>query len=204
LPAIEQLQQRRGTITAQFGHSHGDGHHYDVAREGLRILYLDNHVDPVTQTFQFYAPLDNESAHDEVRGGGAVFRTWRFKPGQRAHLLVPEREWRNQLIVPREAVVVDGLETIMFRLREHDDHDHAIQSHDHSESQEHFQESHDEGFEFEPVGVRMLHQDGEFAVLGESEELRAEDEFALNNAQQLLLALKLHLGGGGGGHDHEH
>lgn len=193
LPAIEELQERHGTITAQFGHSHGGDHHYDVAREGLHILYVDNHVDPVTQTFQFYAPLDNESAHDEVRGGGAVFRTWRFKPGQRAHLLVPSEQWDDQLVVPREAVVVDGLETIMFRLREHDDHE---DEEDHA--------SHDEGFEFEPVGVRMLHQDGEFAVLGDSAELHADDEFALNNAQQLLLALKLHLGGGGGGHDHEH
>ena len=201
LPALERLQRSGGTLAAQFGHAHGGTHYYDDVREGLRILYLDNHVDATTQTFQFYAPLENEPAHDEVRGENAVFRTWKFKPGQRTHLLVPEETWEGQIVVPREAVVVDGLETIAFRRIEHG-HSHAG-SHSHSQGNSHADDAPDE-YEFEPVHVQLLHRDGQFAVLAKSDELHLDDDYALNNAQQLLLALKLHTGGGGGGHDHAH
>lgn len=217
LPALERLQREGEFVSARFGHAHGGDHHYDEVRERLRVLYLDNHVDSVTQTFLFYVPLDNEPAHDEVRGDGAVFRSWRFKPGQRTHLLVPEETWKNRLVVPRQAVVIDGLETVMFRVKEEpraDAHDHAHEGHDshggHShgsqgESDAHAgraQEAH--GYEFEPVPVQLLYRDERYAVIADADDLHADDEFALNNAQQLLLALKLHTGEGAGGHDHAH
>ena len=50
----------------------------------------------------------NEVQRDHVTEGGVRHRTWLFKPGQRANLLVPVEQWKDQIHVPVRAIVQEG------------------------------------------------------------------------------------------------
>ena len=97
--------------------------------------------------------------------------------------------WQSQVVVPLAAVVREGPETFVF----------LKISHTHTSNDgtvEH---------EFQKVPVKVLHTDQRFAVLRKDVRLDIDERYALDQAYQLNLALKLAAGGGGGhGHDHPH
>ena len=127
LDLIAAAADRRWAVTAEFGIQ---GELYE--RSGLPIEYLDNHVDAATQTFAFYVPIENEVTRDVVNDQGIRFRTWRFKPGQRAHVKVPIEKWTGQLVLPITAIVEDGLDMFVFRRFEHAAADQSTSDHSHA------------------------------------------------------------------------
>lgn len=182
---VRAVSQDGTTVGVEF--SAGSKHEH---LSGLKVLYIDNHVDPDTQTFRFYMSVENEVMGD-VREGETVFRSWRFKPGQRGHVLLPAEEIADGFPLPREAVLVEGPDAFVFRELPdgHDDHDGE---HNHA---------HDEHVtEFEPVPVQILYQD-ESTVVVQPGALKAGERIAINRAYDLQLALK---SGSGGGHAHDH
>lgn len=151
-----------------------------IVREGLKILYSDNVVEPDSRTIRFYLPLPNEIVRDQTAANGLPYRSWRFKPGQRVRLFLPVEHLLNQIVVPSESLVKEGFESFVFRAN---------------------------GKRLEQVPVRVLHQDSQDAVLKNGGGLMAGDVIAMNQAFQLELALKNSQGGraaGHNGHGHDH
>lgn len=205
--ALHRLRQQDWTVTAFFG---DDLHRQKL--DGLTITYVDNHVDRQTQTFPFYLAVANEIVAENRDSAGRLFPSWKFKPGQQAHLLIPVDEWSDQWVLPREAVVRSGVESFVFRL------ENAAELADWQQletslaagppdpaTQELLQQRLNEltDLEFEPVAVAVIHQDRYQSVIAADGLLHPGQLIAMNQAYQLLLAWKLQQAGGGG-HHHDH
>jgi hypothetical protein len=170
-------------VLAEFG-DHGK----PLIRDNLKILYVDNHVDEDTQTFSFYVPFRNEIISDTTDEHGKIYRSWRFKPGQRAHVVVPVEKLENKVTLPLGAIAQLETETLVFRVV--DKKKQAAHGHSHSNV----------FIEFEPVAVKILHQDSQSAAIATNGLLEAGDWVAETGAYQLHLALQVQSGKGGGGH----
>lgn len=192
LEAITNLDEYGWTVTAEFG-IHGR----DSTRENLRVLFLDNHVDPQSQTFHFYVPLDNEVVRDTRDAEGNRYRTWKFKPGQRLHVRIPTEKWEQQVKLPKDAIVQDGPEVYVYRLLD-DLHGHGHEAKEHDEN-----DHHHDSIELERVPVKLLHRDDRFAILADDGRLQIGDTITMNAAYQVHLAGKVQ-SSGGAGHDHHH
>lgn len=164
---------------------------YEKLLKGFQVLYIDNHVDTRTQTFRFYIPIRNEVFTEKRDPQGRLFRSWRFKPGQRVHVGIPLRAIEGHFPVPAEAVVEQGVSAFVFRGRVHE--------HPHDEGEEH-DHAHGEEMEFSPVPVKILRRDTQIVLIDAGGDLKAGDSIALNKAFQLYVALKS--GAGDAGHDH--
>lgn len=134
-----------------------------VVRDGLSILYADNVVEPDSRTLRFYIPLANELVRDQPVANGLAYRSWRFKPGQRARVLLPVEFEAQQIVLPSEAVVKEGVEAFVFRMN---------------------------GKRLERVAVRLRHLDPRDAVIKNDGVLQPGDIVARNQAYQLDLAMK--------------
>lgn len=177
LDAIVKAADARKEITATFGTLGAE-----YRREGLIIEYIDNHVDEQSQTFSFYIPLENEVVRDVKNEDGVRFRTWRFKPGQRAQLSVPIEEFADHIRLPLAAIVRDGIHVYVFRRLDH---------------------SHGDEVEYQRVPVQIAYQDEQYAVLRNDGALQVGQKVIANRAYELNLELKADEGGGGG-HGHVH
>ena len=169
-------------------------------KEGLKIQYVASHVDETTQSFRFFVPLPNEVVTESTDHLGRQFRTWKHKVGQRVHLLVPNREVSNQIVVPRDAVVREGPDAFVFREHIEEENDAPTSDDDQVHGDE---DEHENVFiELEPVPVTVLYQDRSKTVIKPQEDLKVGDRIAMGSGYQLLLALKNQESGGG--HHHHH
>jgi multidrug efflux pump subunit AcrA (membrane-fusion protein) len=145
---------------------------------GLKLLYLADHIDPESRAFRFYLRLPNEIVLDQQPFPGRRFIEWRFKPGQRMELRVPVETWEKQLVLPVEAIVDEGAEAYVYR-----------QNGDH----------------FDRVSVHIEHRDRDKVVVANNGSLFPGDIIAGEGAYQMHLALKNKAGGGvdpHAGHNH--
>ncbi|MEO0529045.1 MAG: hypothetical protein AAF266_00565 [Planctomycetota bacterium] len=196
VPLLARLAANGTALSAEFGHS-VDGHEEaSSVVDGLRVRYVGNHVEPGTQTYACYVPLDNELLNEAVDPAGRRYRTWRFSVGQRAHLLLPTERIAGHFALPIDAVAVEGPNAYVFRRHEHEDETHEAAEDDHDEHEE------EAYVEFEPVAVTLLHRDTRHAVVATGGDLAPGDEIAMNAAYQLLIALEADAGGGHGHHHH--
>ncbi|GAB5402732.1 MAG: efflux RND transporter periplasmic adaptor subunit [Aureliella sp.] len=181
LGLITQGIRDRQTFTVELG----DDENPELIT-GLPILYVDNHVDPESQTVRFYIELDN-TVTSEVQGeNGALFRSWKLRPDQRGHIRIPATKWKEKMVLPAEAVAKDGLDYVCFQhLGEHDPIGEAAHS------------------EFRKIAISVLYRDRRHVVAEPSGKLSPEKELALNNAFLLLLEANK-TEGGGHHHHHEH
>lgn len=132
-------------------------------RTGLQIRFVENSVEAATRTLRFFVPIKNEVLSNTTAANGVVYRTWRFKPGQKVKLLLPAETFKEQLVVPAEAVVNDGADAYVFRSN---------------------------GKMMERVPVVIEHRDARAAVLRNDGSLFPGDEIAMNQAYQIYLALR--------------
>jgi hypothetical protein len=115
-----------------------------------------------------------------------------WKPGQRAHVHIPQQVFVDKYVLPREAVVLDGIRHLVFRrLPPHAGSDTTGQKHSH-------------GDEYEPIEVRVLYQDRRVAVIEPNDQLPEGEWVAEKGASHLYFAWQAQQAGGGGGHDHDH
>ncbi len=149
----------------------------NVVRKELQILYVSNAIDEEHRTLKFYVPLANEVVRDNPGANGLMYRTWRFKPGQKVRLLLPVEHLKERIVLPADAVVKEGPDAYVFR---------------------------ENGKLMEQVPVTVEHLDPREVVLKNDGSLFEGDEVARNQAYQLHLALKKAQGAGGGGHHHDH
>ncbi len=194
LAIVRQAMQQGTLIVAETGE--------ESSREqipNLRIKYMDNHADSVSRTFPFYLALANRVVAEQQDDQGRLFRSWQFKPGQRAHLYLPVETVSGQIVLPRDAVIRSGPEAFVFRIEED-----CLRASSTTLAEKMADLERLKIWEFEPVSVRVLHQDQSIVVLRSGDDLELDDMVVTNQAYQIYLAWKLQLSGGGGGHDHDH
>jgi cobalt-zinc-cadmium efflux system membrane fusion protein len=145
--------------------------------EGLKLMYLSDHVDAESRAFLFYLSLPNSVAMDRSSSGHR-FIEWRFKPGQRMELHVPVEQWQDRIVLPVDAIVDEGAEAYVYR-----------QNGDH----------------FDRVPVHVEYRDQNSVVIANDGSLFPGDVVAARGAYQMHLALKNQAGGGvdpHAGHSH--
>lgn len=152
--------------------------------EPLVIHHFANQVDPVSRTFAFYLPLENQSM-PFVRNG-KTFLTWRFRLGQRVRLRVPiERlttpgpDGKTEMlpfVLPAGALVREGPDAFVF-----------VQL----------------GDVFVRKPVRVLYEDRTDVVLANDGSITQADLVVKNQAAAINRAIKL-AAGGEAGHSHDH
>jgi hypothetical protein len=145
---------------------------------GLKLLYLADSVDTDSRAFRFYLRLPNEIALDQQPFSGRRYIEWRFKPGQRMELRVPVEVWKDQFVLPLDAVVNEGAENYVYR-----------QNGDH----------------FDRVSVYVEYRDRDAIVVANNGAIFPGDVIAGQGAYQIHLALKNKAGGGidpHAGHSH--
>lgn len=146
--------------------------------DGLKVLYLADHVDPQTRAFGFYLSLPNKIALDQTNADGIHFLDWQYKPGQRLELRVPVEQWTDRIVLPVEAVVEEGAETYVYQ-----------QNGDH----------------FDRVPVHVEYRDQQSVVVANDGAVFPGDVVAARGAYQIHLAMKNKSGGGvdpHAGHNH--
>lgn len=143
---------------------------------GLKIVYVNNEIDPRSRALHFYVGLPNELSRS-VQRGGRTFLTWEFRPGQRMQVRIPVETWKDVIVLPVDAVAEDGAEFYVFV-------------------------ENGKAFVKRPVAVK--YRDQFEVVLDYDGSVSPGDRVALNGAHQLLMALKKQAGGGAGGHGHGH
>ncbi len=191
IETVSRLAADRGAVTLEYGIGE-----QTALRKGLRVQYVDSHVDQATQSFRFYVPLPNDLVTESTDSLGRRFRTWKYKVGQRVHVLVPAQEIRQQIVAPRDAVVREGPDFFVFR-------EHVEQETEPTAAEPPVEDAHEEVFiEFEPVPVTVVYEDRSVVVIAPHEELAVGERIAMSSGYQLLLALKHQQGGGGHGHHH--
>lgn len=145
---------------------------------GLKIVYIDNEVEPESRALHFYVALPNEVVYESKSADGHRFLTWRFKPGQRMQLSIPVEQWPDRIVVPVDAVAKEGVEYYVFQ-----------QNGDH----------------FDRVPVHVEYQDQFWTVIANDGSVFPGDTIAMSGAHQLQMALKNKAGGGvdpHAGHSH--
>lgn len=146
----------------------------------LLIRYIENEVDADSRALHFFIGLPNErvarSASDRQE---TTFPVWRFRPGQRLRVRVPIREYKNQFVLPVDAVARDGAEHYVF-----------LQS----------------GKSFLRRAVHVEYMDRESVVVAADGSIFPGDIVAHAGAYQMLMALKNKSGSADphAGHSHPH
>ncbi len=173
ISALRRASQNEWTVDGMFQLPDSKVH---VVR-GLRIAYLSNNVDPESRTLRFYVHLPNEISKDR-REDGNRYVEWKYLPGQRLQLRVPVEEWKDQIVLPVDAVAQEGAETYVFQQN---------------------------GNHFDRVAVHVKYQDQFSAVIENDGSLFPGDVVALKGAHQMQMALRNKAGGGvdpHAGHNH--
>ncbi|MEM7454647.1 MAG: efflux RND transporter periplasmic adaptor subunit [Planctomycetota bacterium] len=170
-------------MTAEFGEEP------DVVRvENLNLLSVENRVDEESQTYPVYVEIENEVSGESTDSLGRRYLQWKYKPGQRCHLEVPSRVWEDVVVVPAGALVREGPETFVFKKL---DHTHAAPGGEPMA-------------EFQKIPVKVLHTDRRFAVLEQQVSLDLYENYVLDQAYLINLALKQAENQGVVDHGHEH
>ena len=112
------------------------------------------------------------------RADGDRFVEWKYLPGQRLQLRIPVEQWKDQIVLPVDAVAIEGAESFIFQQN---------------------------GSHFDRVPVHVKHRDQHSVVIENDGSIFPGDVVAKRGAHQLLMALKNKSGGGvdpHAGHNH--
>lgn len=134
----------------------------------LRLLYMASQLDELERTLHFYVGLPNTIAHDSQPAQGRRHIAWKYRPGQRAQLLVPVETWEDRIVLPADAVAQDGAETYAFVVH---------------------------GTHFDRRTVQVEFKDPTSVVLAKEGGIQPGDRVVMAGAKQLWLALKNKSGG---------
>lgn len=145
---------------------------------GLDLLYAASEVDVQSRSLPFYVRLPNTMTRDVPSPNGLRFIDWKYRPGQRLQLRVPVEEWPDQIVLPVEAVVQEGVDAFVFQ-----------QNGDH----------------FDRVPVHVVYRNQTSVVIRNDGSIFPGDVVARRGAHQMQMALQNRSGGGvdpHAGHNH--
>lgn len=144
----------------------------------LPISFIASEIDEDTRTLKFFVDLENAIVRDQMDEEGNRFVSWKYKPGQRLQLMIPVEEWKDQIVVPVDAVAQEGAESFVFQQN---------------------------GEHFDRISVHLIHKDQSSVVLANDGALFPGDIIALRNAHQMQMAVRNKAGGAidpHAGHNH--
>jgi hypothetical protein len=127
---------------------------------------------------KFYVSLKNDLIEEKPTPDGQRHITWKYRIGQRLQLLLPVEQWTEQIVLPVDAVVREGIESFLFQ---------------------------ENGDNFERISVHELYRDQTNVVVANDGTIYPGDVVALRGAYQMQMALKNQAGGGidpHAGHNH--
>lgn len=172
-PDVSRAALEGWSVSAELG-SRGDAERI----EGLKVLFLDDKVDPDARVFNFYVALPNRLVREDQRTDSRRFIYWQFKPGQRLQIRVPVEKWESRIVLPVEALAQDGAEFYVFEAN---------------------------GDHFDRRAVHVEYRDETAVVIANDGALRLGTLVAESAAHQMQLALKNKAGAGvdpHAGHNH--
>ncbi len=146
--------------------------------DNLELGWINNEIDPTTRALKFFAMLPNTLMQDSVNPSGQRYISWKYRTGQRLQLQVPVESWSDQIVLPIDAVVRDGVDSFVFQ-----------QNGDH----------------FDRIAVHEKYRDQTSVVIENNGAIYPGDVVALRGAHQMQMALKNKSGGGidpHAGHSH--
>jgi len=85
---------------------------WPAIEQAFPIRYIANTIDPLTRTFAFLLPLENQ--YKTVDHGDRKQLLWRFRPGQKVLLRIRVEKLENVFVLPADAVVLEGAEAFVF------------------------------------------------------------------------------------------
>ncbi|MDX1962003.1 MAG: hypothetical protein SFX18_02545 [Pirellulales bacterium] len=85
---------------------------WPILERTFPIRYLANTIDPVSRTFTFLIPLENQSK--SIIQGDKTQLLWRFRPGQKVRVLVKVEQLKDVFVLPADAVVFEGPEAFVL------------------------------------------------------------------------------------------
>jgi membrane fusion protein, heavy metal efflux system len=107
---LERSVQRRWPVDVDFQEEAGTD--WPPIEQNFTIHYLANTIDPVTRTFAFLMPLENQFKTVEHADGTQIL--WRFRPGQKVLLRVRVEELDDVFVLPADAVVLESADAFVF------------------------------------------------------------------------------------------
>jgi len=146
--------------------------------DNLELGWINNEIDPATRALKFYAMLPNILMQDSMNSTGQRFISWKYRTGQRLQLQVPVESWSDQIVLPIDAVVREGVDSFVFQ-----------QNGDH----------------FDRIAVHEKYRDQISVVIENDGAIYPGDVVALRGAHQMQMALKNKSGVGidpHAGHNH--
>ena len=143
----------------------------------LKLESISDQVDATSRALKFYLLLPNRLLH-AAGASRSDFIAWKYRPGQRMEARIPTTDvWRNKIVLPPDAVVIDGPNAFVFEQN---------------------------GDNFDRIDVQVLHRDKDTVVLENDGQLIGS-VIAMNGAYEMHLALKNQSGGAidpHAGHNH--
>jgi cobalt-zinc-cadmium efflux system membrane fusion protein len=85
---------------------------WPALKQTFLIQQIANTIDPVTRTFSFLMPLENQSK--QFVHGQKTRLLWRFRPGQKVRMYVRIEKLENVFVLPADAVVREGPDAFVF------------------------------------------------------------------------------------------
>jgi biotin carboxyl carrier protein len=107
---LEQSVQQSWPVDVDFQEE--DGGDWPPLEQDFTIHYLANSIDPVTRTFAFLIPLENQYKTVEHADGKQIL--WRYRPGQKVLLRVRTDKLDDVFVLPADAVVIEGADAYVF------------------------------------------------------------------------------------------
>jgi biotin carboxyl carrier protein len=107
---LERSVQQRWPVDVDFQEDAGGD--WPPIDQDFKIHYLANTIDPVTRTFAFLMPLENQYKTVEHVDGTQIL--WRYRPGQKVLLRVRVEKLDNVFVLPADAVVLEGADAFVF------------------------------------------------------------------------------------------
>jgi multidrug efflux pump subunit AcrA (membrane-fusion protein) len=144
---------------------------------GLNVVYIGNEVGTESRSLPFYVGLTNEIERSEQRGDKR-YVSWRYKPGQRLTVRLPQSQVVDAIVVPKDAVAEEGPERFLF-----------VENGDH----------------FDRVPVEVIASDSVNVAIKNDGQVWPGQTIAVSGAHQLQMAMKNQAGGAidpHAGHNH--
>jgi len=111
MPLVQEAARRE--LGVEIDADEADRASWPAFHERIPIDHISNTVDPVTRTFAFFLPLENQWQTYEHAAETRVL--WRFRPGSRLRLRVAVDRLDDVFVLPREAIVREGPRAFLFR-----------------------------------------------------------------------------------------
>jgi cobalt-zinc-cadmium efflux system membrane fusion protein len=110
-PLLERAVREDWPIDVDFQEDSSAG--WPTLVQPMTIHYLSNTIDPLTRTFVFRIPFENQ-VRSVSREGGPILM-WRFRPGHQVRLQIRVEKLENVFVLPLDAVVREGGNAYVFR-----------------------------------------------------------------------------------------